>query len=67
MQTDIYTSIFDKTVKVKVTQVDEDTVINSKEFGDILITKGNYVLEYADGTQVGTTKTDLDARYKKSK
>lgn len=49
---------------VDVKEVKKDTVIKHAEYGDILVTKGNYVLTMPDGSQVGITPTDLELQYK---
>lgn len=61
-----YISITDPDIKVTATQVKNDTVVQS-EYGDILVTAGNYVVEVIEGFNVGRkfgiTQTDLDISY----
>lgn len=52
---------------VEAVEVKKDTTIKSPEYGDILVTKGNFILTYADGDQqgmqVGSTPQDLENLY----
>lgn len=48
---------------VTVRQVSKDTIIESKQYGNILVTEGNYILKSADKTEVGITEADLNAQY----
>lgn len=54
-------------VVVEAVEVKKDTTINSPIYGDILVTKGNFILTHVDGDQqgmqAGTTPQDLDALY----
>lgn len=61
-----YVSKQDKELKVTAEKVKDDTEIKTP-YGPALVTKGNYILTFDDGSQVGTTKTDLDAQYKPAK
>lgn len=54
-------------VVITATKTKEDTTIDSKEYGEILVTKGNYVAENKDGTKFGITQEDLNAFYKPAK
>lgn len=60
----------DKDRIVTVKEVKKDTVIESKEYGNILVTKGNFILKSEDGnsgSEVGITKADLELWYKPAK
>ena len=48
---------------VEAEKAKKDTVIKTKQYGDILVTKGNYVMTLPDKTQVGITETDLALFY----
>lgn len=43
---------------------DEDTTI-STEYGDVVVTKGNYIMTARDGKQIGITLQDLDNQFDK--
>ena len=44
------------------TQVDEDTTIDTV-YGDVLVTKGNYILTDYTGAKIGITPIDLQIQY----
>lgn len=48
---------------IKAEQVKKDTTITT-QWGDALVTKGNYIITYEDGSQVGMAEQDLVAQYK---
>lgn len=57
----------DKNRVVTVKEVKKDTVIKSAEYGEILVTAGNYILKSEDGntgSEVGITPGDLELWYK---
>ena len=45
-------------------EVKEDTTIQHKEYGDIVVTAGNYILTSRKGEKTGITPVDFEARYK---
>ena len=59
-----YAFKLETSIVVDVEKVKKDTTITHAEYGDILITKGNYILTKPDGSQVGITATDLELQYK---
>jgi len=66
MKSITYISIHDPETKILATKVKDDTVVQS-EYGDILVTAGNYTVEVTDGMNVGRkfgiTQADLDRSY----
>ena len=42
--------------------VDEDTTITT-QYGDVAITKGNYIMTANDGSQIGITAQDLNNQF----
>lgn len=66
-----YVALNDDALKVKVSKVDKSTTIKSSIYGPILVTEGNYILQYVNGPQrgqkVGMTETDLNMLYKPEK
>lgn len=54
-------------LEVDIKEVKKDTVLKSAIYGDILITKGNYILTFQDGQQVGINKADLEVQYEPAK
>lgn len=59
-----YVSKYDDAIKVTVKEVKKDTVIEHKEYGEILVTKGNFIMKSKDGSEVGITPADLELQYK---
>jgi len=68
MKSIAYISIHDTDTKIIATKVNTDTIIQS-EYGDVLVTAGNYIVEVTDGMNVGRkfgiTQVDLDISYTK--
>lgn len=62
-----YVSKQNPNIVVDVREVKKDTVIKSPIYGEILVTKGNYILKSEDGNEVGTTETDLNIFYEPAK
>jgi hypothetical protein len=62
-----YTLKSDETLTFNITKVEEDTIVNSLAYGEILITKGNYIVEPENEEEkvFGTTETDLNLYYEK--
>lgn len=62
-----YVSKTDESVEVDVREVKENTTIKHPEYGDILVTPGNYILKQVggadEGREAGISKTDLEAQY----
>lgn len=48
----------------QVEAADEDVTIKT-EYGDVLVTKGNYVMTGHDGMQIGITQADLEYQFDK--
>lgn len=68
MKSITYISIDNPETKIVATKVNTDTVIQS-EYGDILVTVGNYTVEVTGGMNIGKifgiTQVDLDLFYTK--
>jgi len=45
-------------------EVKEDKIINHPQYGDIIVTIGNYLLTSRKGEKIGITPTDFEAQYK---
>jgi len=62
-----YTLKSDETLTFVIKKVEEDTIVNSLAYGEILITKGNYIVEPENEEEkvFGTTETDLNLYYEK--
>lgn len=58
-----YALKLDSNYVVEAKEVKKDTVIKSETYGDILVTKGNYILTLPDKSQVGCTPSDLELQY----
>lgn len=54
---------FDNVIVTKK-EVKKDTVIKHKEYGDITVTEGNYILKSRKGEETGITPVDFESRYK---
>lgn len=54
-------------IKVTVREVKKDTTLEHPEYGNILVTAGNYILTRSTGAkkgeQVAITKNDLELQY----
>lgn len=58
-------------VQVKATEAKENTTIKHPEYGDILVTPGNYIVEYTSGPnkgeKVGMAASDFELQFEKIK
>lgn len=51
-----------KDYQINAVKQKKDIVIQTV-YGDVLVTAGNYIVTFADGSKVGMTQQDLDANY----
>lgn len=60
-----------KGLTIEAEEVKENTTLEHPEYGEILVTPGNYIVTYLtgpnEGEKVGMAKADLELQYKQTK